>query len=379
MYTKLNDMTVINQEYSLDSFLEAVAERPNEVFGEQDQSHTIKIYLMIADDNWIHIFQKYNPEKMGDIYKFKMPFGDDQNPVIYYLHELENGLLMFITSSKRDEYAQTLKRFVRKTHGITEMWLPPNTFEEVISYVKSKYDANIYSFTARRTWSSKYPSKVREDFSRLIRYSGDDAGQSLKEMRDMYGVLPTMVDCNIEGDKLRISNDGFFFLRSINKKILRIVEEIVFQVLSEQRRLRSVSKQVITKRESIQFGDHTVKVSRLMSGKIQFSTQLDAYIIDKLFNNFQDSDYGHSEEGLEPSHFSFIDSNVREGSVTFSATVIDEDKGTIFGISGDANSMILIPKHNTTFESFLNFYRLVNQTIDESSNIQLFSEGNVVR
>lgn len=372
-------MSLIKKEYSLDSFLEDVAEKPNEVFGEQDQSYTIKIYLMIADDDWINIFQKFKPEKMGEVYKFKMPFGDDQNPVIYYIHELENGLLMFITSSKRDEYAHTLKRFVRKTHGITEMWLPPNTFEEIINYVKSKYDANIYSFTARRTWSSKFPSKIREDFSRLIRYSGDDAGYSLKEMRDMYGVLPTMIDCNIEGDKLRISNEGLFFLRSINRKILRIVEEIVYQVLSEQRRLRSVSKQVITKKESMQFGDHTVKVSKLMSGKIQFSTKLDAYIIDKLFNSFQDSDYGHSEEGLDLPHFSFIDSNVREGSLTFSATVIDEDKGTIFGISGNENSMTLIPKHNITFESFLNFYRLVNQTIDESSNIQLFSEGNVVR
>lgn len=364
-------------EYSLDSFLEKISDNPVEIFGEQDQSYSIKIYLMVADDNWKTIFSIFNPTKLGDVYKFQMTSNNDN--ILYYLYELDNGLLMIITSSRRDEYEQTLRRFVRRAHGITEMWLPPRSFEEITNYIQSKYDANIYAFTARRTWSSQYPSKIREDFSRSIRYSGDDAGYSLKEMKISYGVLPTLIDFNIEGDKLRITNDGLFLLRSNNRKTLRIVEEVVDQVLSEQRRLRSVSKQVLTTKKSIQIGNNTMNVAKLMSGKILFNIQLDAYLVEKLFSNFQDFDYGHTEEGLDLPNFSFIDTNVHEGSVTFSATVIDEDKGTIFGISGNRNTMLLVPKHNITFESFLNFYRFVNQTIDESSNLRLFSEGNISR
>lgn len=372
-------MNLTRKEYSLESFLEEIADNPDSISSDADQRNWLKVYLMIADDDWKDLFKRYKPEKMGDIYQFKMPFGDRGNYVDYFLHELENGLLMFFTSSKREEYARTLRHFVRKHHGITEMWLPPSSFESVISYVISNYSANIYSFTARRTWSSKYPAKIREDFSRLIHYSGDDAGYSLKEMKEMYGVLPTLIDFNINGDKMRISNEGLFLLRSINRKTLRIVLEIVDRVLAEQRRLRSVSKQVTHRTNPIKVGDHQMMVATLMSGKIMFSTNLDTYLVDKLFNSFYDEGFGHTEEGLELPNFSFIDTNIREGSVTFSATVIDEDKGTIFGISGNENSMILIPKHNTTFESFLNFFRLINQTMDESSNIQLFSEGIVSR
>lgn len=366
-------------EYSLDSFLEEVAKNPGKIFGEEDQFYNIKIYLMIADDNWRDLFKKYEPKKLGEIYNFQMPFGDDGETANYYLHELAKGLLMFITSSKREEYTKTLRQFVRRSHGITEMWLPPSTFEKVVTYVQSKYDANIYSFTARRAWSSKYPSKIREDFSRSIHYSGDDAGRSLKEIKDMYGVLPTLIDFNISGNKIRITNEGLFLIRNINRDVLRIVEEVVDQVLAEQTRLRDVSKQVIYKTTPVKIGDRYMKIPSMMSGKIVFSTQLDAYLVDKLFTSFQDSEYGHSEEGLDLPNFSFIDTNIREGSVTFSGTVIDEDKGTIFGISGNENHMLLVPKHNTTFETFLNFYRLVNQTLDESSTIQLFSEGNVSR
>ena len=358
------------KKFLFDSFLETLAKEPNKIF-VVEQRKWLKIDLMTARDDWQCLFEEYGLESLGDVYYFKML--NNNSPVEYYIHEIQKGLLMFFSLSRREEYNSTLRPFVKHTSGITQMWLPYSTFESAINFIKSTYDANIYSFTARRLWSSKFPAKRRGDISRSIHYSGDDAGHSLKELREIYGVLHTSVDFQIDSDKIRITNDGFFLIRNINRDILRIVEEIIDKVIAEPIRLRNISTKVhISKKDEW----NTFKISKLMSGKINFNTKLSSSLVDQLFRSFKDEEAGRTEEGIELPNFSFIDTNLSDDSMHYSATVVDEDKGTIFGISGNDNSLILVPKHRTTFESFINFYRLVNETIDQSSNLYLFNESH---
>ena len=367
----LQDNNMAKKTYLFNSFLEDLAENPNNVFVGDEQRKWLKIDLMIARDDWQSLFEEYGLEKLGDVYYFKMPINDSF--VEYYIHEIQNGLLMFFSLSRREEYNSTLKPFVKHTSGITQMWFPYKVFESAINFIKSSYDANIYSFTARRLWSLKYPAKIRGDISRVIRYSGEDADYSLKELREIYGVLPTLVDFEIDSDKIRITTDGFFLIRNINRTILRIVEEVVDQVIAEPIRLRDISKKVHVSQETEW---NKFKISKLMSGEISFNTNLSSSLINQLFHSFEDKEMGRTEEGIDLPSFSFIDTNQSDDSVHYSATVVDEDKGTIFGISGNKNRLVLVPKHRTTFESFINFYRLVNETIDESSNFYLFNESH---
>lgn len=360
-----------NKTYFFNSFLEDLADNPNSVFSGDEQRKWLKIDLMTARDDWQCFFDEYGLEKQGDVYYFKMPINGSF--VEYYIHEIKKGLLMFFSLSRREEYNSTLRPFVKHTSGITQMWFPYQSFESAINFIKSSYNANIYSFTARRLWSSKYPAKFRDDISRVIRYSGEDADYSLKELREMYGVLPTLVDFQIDSDKIRITNDGFFLIRNINRTILRIVEEVVDRVIAEPIRLRDISKRVSYVSQETKWNNF--KISKLMSGEIIFNTKLSGSLINQLFHSFKDEEMGRTEDGMELPNFSFIDTNLSEGSLRYSATVVDEDKGTIFGISGNDDKLVLVPKHRTTFESFINFYRLVNETIDESSNLHLFNES----
>lgn len=362
---------MIKKTYFFDSFLEDLAENPNNVFAGDEQRKWLKIDLMTARDDWQCLFEEYGLEKLGDVYYFKMPI--NESFVEYYIHEIKKGLLMFFSLSRREEYNSTLRPFVRHTSGITQMWFPHNSFESAINFIKSNYSSNIYSFTARRLWSSKYPAKLRGDISRIIRYSGEDADYSLKELREIYGVLPTLVDFQINSDKIRITNDGFFLIRNINRTILRIVEEVVDRVIAEPMRLREISKQVLYESKKSEWSNF--KISKLMSGEINFNIKLSNLLINQLFHSFRDEEMGRTEEGIELPNFSFIDKSISDNSLHYSATVVDEDKGTIFGISGNSDRLILVPKHRTTFESFINFYRLVNETIDESSNLYLFNES----
>ena len=360
--------------FLFDSFLEELAQDPHNVFSGDEQRKWLKIDLMTAKDDWQSLFEEYDLQKLGDVYYFQIPTHDSY--VEYYIHEIRNGLLMFFSLSRRKVYKSTLKPFVKNTSGITQMWLPYPSFDSAINFIKSKYDASIYAFTSRRPWSAKYPAKLRGDISRVIRYSGEDGDYSLKEFREIYGVLPTLVDLQIGSDKLRITNDGFFLIRNINRTILRIVEEVVDRVIAEPIRLRDISQKVHVSQKTEW---NKFKIPKLMSGEISFNTKLNSSLIDQLFHSFKDEEMGRTEEGMDLPNFSFIDTNQSDGPVYYSATVVDEDKGTIFGISGSDTKLVLVPKHRTTFESFINFYRLVNETIDESSNLYLFNESHAKR
>ena len=355
--------------FSFESFLRYLSEDLNSVFRDLEQRNWLKVDLVTATDNWQQLFQDHNMEKRGEVYYFQM--GTNNNPVEYYVYEIKAGLLIFFSLSKREEYNSTLKTFIRHTRGITNMWFPFTTFESTINFITTRYSANIYSFTARRTLSPNYPAKIRGNVSRYIRYSGSDAGRALSELREIYGVLPTTVDFKIGHDKLRIKNDGFILIRNINFEILRIVEEIIDQAIAEPIRLRDISKQVLYTAESKW---HNFTISKLMSGKITFDANLDVPYIQQLFRSHGDDGMNGIEEDVELPRFSFIATKISEHPLSYSATVVDEDKGTVFGISGSSNRLILVPKHKTAFESFINFYRLINESVDESSNLHLFNE-----
>ena len=361
--------STISRSFSFESFLEQLSENINNIFQESGQRNWLKIDLVTAKDNWQQLFQDYKMETHGDVYYLQMPAND--HPVEYYIYEIRDGLLMFFSSSKRKEYDATLKPFIKQAHGMTNMWFPLKSFKSTIDFIISRYSAYIYSFRAHRPLRSKYPSRIRESVGRSIRYSGSDADQSLSEFSEIYGVLPTAVDFQIQSSKIRITNNGFILIRNVNLKILRIVEEIIDRAIIEPTRLRNISKQVLYTSESKW---HEFTISKLMSGKIIFNANLDILPILQLFRNPDDDSMGEIEEDAELPRFSFIATNISEKPLSYSATVVDEDKGTVFGISGNSNNLILIPGHKTAFESFINFYRLINETIDESSNLHLFND-----
>ena len=178
----------VKKVFQFDSFLENLSKTPSDVFTEPEQRKWLKIDLITAEDKWQCLFEDGDLEKRGDVYYLKMPNNDSL--VEYYIYEIKKGLLMFFSLSRREEYNSTLKPFVKYTPGITNMWFPFESFESTINFIKTRYLANIYAFTARRPWSSRHPAKIRGNVSRTIRYSGEDADYSLDELEKTMACYP---------------------------------------------------------------------------------------------------------------------------------------------------------------------------------------------
>ncbi|MEM2140480.1 hypothetical protein, partial [Nitrososphaera sp.] len=240
-------MRLRKAEYTLDSFLEEIAANADEIFGNTDERKWLKTYVMYCKHDWLHFFEKFNPEKNGDLYYLSIPnVKEDNAPSEYYVTEFDEGLLMFFTAATQKDYESTLQDYIKRKRGITEMWIPPDTFRRVRNYIIDNYQASIYFFIAKRQWSSKVSAHYRPEYNRTIHYFADDGNYAINEFEFLYGVVPTVLDFRMGGDTVRVSNEGLFSVRSLNRRMLRMVVDVVANILSEQVQLRKVSTSIET-------------------------------------------------------------------------------------------------------------------------------------
>lgn len=374
-----DELNVPYKDYSLDSFLEYVVDHKEEVFANRKW---LKIFLVYSTRSWRDIFEKkFKMTSYGDMYHiaFNSNEDDETSLIDYYIYELASGLLMFFTSSRREDYEHTLKNFIKNTRGISESWLRPRIFDDVKDYIVSNHSAIIYRFISRRNRYSNVISTFRPDYDRRISYSGEDAKDVLKEIKELYGAQPVSIDFKIGDEKFQINNNGMFLLRTITRRTVGIIKEVTDKVITEQLLLRNRSERFNTNFKSIHVGNKEVKVSRILAGKIIFSNRkLDKLLIEQMFKEAATYELGKYEDDEIFGEFSFIDTFVtEEKTLSFSAIVVDEMKGTIFGLSGSETEVVLVPKHDTTFESFLRFYQMMVENFDNTATLTTFSEKNV--
>lgn len=168
---------------------------------------------------------------------------------------------------------------------------------------------------------------------------------------------------------------------SDRRKTFDILLELIERIVDEQVRIRNTSEKFNVQAKNISAGGREIRIQRITAGKITLpKTILSQLMIDRMFHPSDSYDIGESEMEDEEmaeteKRFSFVDTYVKEGPLVFAATVIDEDKRTVFGISGSDREMTIIPKHRITFESFIRFYDLVTLSFDYDADLTLFSEG----
>jgi hypothetical protein len=207
-----------------------------------------------------------------------------------------------------------------------------------------------------------------------MNYSGNDAGEVLKETQTLYGTLPKTIDFYVSGNKIQLNRNGLMVVRNVNSLSTRIILEISDSILKRQKELLSTSEKFQTATKTIGAGSHTIRVPTIIAGKIRFGESKFDTMRAKILLGRQEmnSEEVQDDDELEDFNFSFIDTYVADDA--YSATAVDEQKGTVFGLSGDNEQMVLIPKHRTTFESFVRFYVGILESFDRSATLTTFGE-----
>lgn len=347
-------MRIPDQKWKFVDFEKYVVDNSKHVF-EGPRRRWLKMYFVYINDFAKKELKKLEPTRQGDIEKFQMKYKESlthtQRENTYYMSEMEPGLACFYTSSTKEGYEKTMSKRIQRTRGMSEMWMKPETFDKVKDFVVDEYDATIKGFLSLSSFDEEERARIRPNVDRRIHYRGNDGLDAIKELRTWYGVLPISIDFKIKGNVFQITNEGLFTFKSPNKQSFEIVKNVLELIRSEQIKQKEIAS-------TLRF-ETNVNGPNMEAGQIT------------LPSNELISDSGEALMTHFSKDFAFTDICFADESVDFSATVIDKHKGSVFDLSTSEKDMILIPRYEATYESFLNFYRHVVEVFDRRAEFQV--------
>lgn len=354
-------MIIPNRSWKFNEFQKYLLENTRNVLGDSKR-RWLKMYYVYMDDNALeNLKNTMKPEILGDLLKFEFEYtptvSEDFQHVPFYMVQLEPGLFCFYTSSTRKSYENTLRRVIRRTRGMSEMWIRPELFEKIKDFVIENGKTKIEGFLSLSSSNAQTDARVRPFVKRQIRYRGSDGNDAVNELKSWYGVSPVSLDFIHKKSKFQITHEGLFTLKHLDGMIFEIIDNALELIREEQVKQKNIALKLKFETSTV---DH-VNTAHLESGKIHFKTI-----------HFEDAD-ARSMISKFASNFAFIDTYSKQDISDFSATVIDKHKGSVFDISIDESNIIIVPKFETTYETFLNFYREIVETFDHKATLQVYS------
>ena len=360
-------MKIPYQEYTLESFIQFLKENHDNVFDEEERKKWLKVYGVLHNlEDWrTRLFAPNETRKLGELTEVKIPKGDvaESNRTtdeFYYAVEYRKGLLLFFTSAIQESYKATLEERIQRTRGVTEAWISPGLFQQVWQSTLERYGGYVYRFTSRRAALDDTPARIRPNYSRRFSYTGDDGTQVAKELQDSYGVTPESMYLRIDPSLIvQITNACFFSAREISQVAIQVLFNML-EIVADELLLTKTTSESLRYEIGNMLGEPALpRVASVTAGQIALrGGPLNASMVQEFINNAED--------------FSFLDQYTKEGSLAFSATVIDEAKGSVFDVSMSENDITMVPKFNTTFESFITFLKAVRDQLDERASLRVW-------
>lgn len=359
----------LNEVFTFDSFVQCIKQYTS-------KNEEIRIFAYITNLERTKLFDFMNRfgfsiRQLGDIIELKLTSGEkNENDSIFYCHIKENLVLCF-TSYSFEDGEKTIDKFVSQHNGIYPLWIQPDTFDWISRSILNK-DPNsmILEFHATRRHmdaSSRREKVLREDYPRYFKYLGDDGKYTFEEISKIYGVSATHFQFLIPDlCRFRITNMGRFALINGN---IDFLFEVINQVLSKVLEMKSVIDRARTEFIPVNMGRREINLPKITPLNIIFGREIDFFQIEQFLNYIT----------FEDSNFEMLDMSLLSGSVHLSGTLVDRNKNTEFSITGSTNKMTLSPREDTTFDSLLNFYRLVIERLDTDARCQVREISNVQR
>lgn len=353
--------------YTFDSFLECLRRNCETVFGEEEKKKWFKVHTVLHTlKDWKRgIFSESEVRDFGDVAEITIVregnFEEEGKEEVFYGVEYEPGLVLFFTSAILEGYEKTLERRIDRTRGATQAWISSTLFQMVWQSILEHNGGYVHRFTSRRGPLDNTPALTRPSYERRINYTGEDGTQAVKELQTQYGVSPESMYLMIRPDlQVQITNRGFFSAKAASPMgldiLLQFLDLTTGELLESRRETARIRFDVLNAH-----GDSSLPhVASITAGRITLHGSL---LTADLVREF----FAKSEE------FSFLDTYLEEGSLGASATVVDEIKGSVFDISMTEKEVTLVPKYNTTFESFFLFFRSVAEQLDEGATLHVLS------
>lgn len=353
-------MKIAQQEYTKESFIAYITDPTNKVFEDEERRRWLKIYcLLVSEEGWREKFaSKYNVVNLGQVAKLTPKFNieDFENDEVYYLVEHPSGLLLLYTTATNEEFHSSLGRLIDKTRGITRMWTKPEYFKAFWKKVISEPNRIMYRFTSRRSMYDENPSQIRPDFDRRFNYTGNDGNITAEELEELYGVIPDSVYITVsENLTIHADNNGLFSVQYPSTKAFAFFDIYLNLLIDKSLALKELTQSI--KYEVVQIEQNAKSISFDSASIILKHDTFDEDLVKRLQKQME--------------NFSFIGAHLTKGSLSFTATVVDNLKRSVFDVDFTESEISIVPKYQATFESYISFFKNIVELVDSNAEMVL--------
>lgn len=279
---------------------------------------------------------------------------DESTKVLYSFSDIETKIIKDIFG-----------KLVNYENNIYTLFIGASSFYHIMRRIKDVDNTSecVY-FSAKHLPTFVTKGKIRSDKKRTIVYyaSDGDGNEALFELREMYGVLPRIMQFRMsEIGTFEIQNIGLFSIRTsysdeISRlKLLEITEILVEDILKKKMILSNSKYRLIPLKTKYK----TFNVPQIKSWSIHFGENLEDEQIDYIIDIFNREDFSIYNSISETG-----------GSFRISGMVADGRKNSLFSVHINNEGMVISPLENCSFDTFLRFFEVVVENIGPLSDIR---------
>lgn len=380
-------MRIGERSFTRDEFRAYLSDDFDSIFEEDSRKKWLKMYcILVSDEDWeSRLFSDGELQKHGDVLRFtpglrtedsdeeetldakgqedrradsESEEPESKEPETYWVVPHCSGLVILYTTASNEKYQSDLGKTIDRTRGVARMWMRQDLYNTLWRGIMEDTEGFVYYFKSTRRPYDDTPCKVRPEYKRRLNYSGLDATQTMDELEECYGVTPDVVYLETrDGIKLHVRNDGLYAVQKPSKIAMDLFHKYLDMIKDPILAMTSVSKSL---GYQILRDSSDRKVVSIDAGLISLrDREMDATMVSRLKDSI--------------SNFYVIDEHVETGSISYTATMVDVNKGSVFNVTASESKIVVVPKFHYTFESFFSFYREVVESIDEHAEFSLLS------
>lgn len=272
---------------------------------------------------------------------------------VYLYRHPDTDSLIFLTLNSHDDFHRTADSIIRKMEGISYLWFPPESMAILRDNVLDEDGSRLVGFEGKKFGrEQKYEEERRPGTKREGEYHADDAAETLEERKKEYGITPTHLyfEWPSKGD-FHFRDEGEFVLTRGDPKFF--FNQIVVPGLREADPLNTAIKASEL---------HVIKKNGLQSIEkesleIELTHPLEYEEADNLIAEMKN-------DGFYPYSY-----QASEGSLLLNGRIVDESNGGMISLSTDGETISILPRYESGFDSLLRFYRFVVQEVDSDAKV----------
>lgn len=282
---------------------------------------------------------------------------EGKNVESYVFFDKKNKVSLFFTlERKTDVIPDTIIDYIQESANVSSLWINPTTLDEIRAEIVRDYEkTQITQFVAKRELYTDTKARFRPRRKRTIEYYGGDAKRTLEEMKQMYGVLPTVLEFRLSNNnRFRIDRKGIFTIKRGEFKLTFEIIDKVLQRLLDLRDVVNTSGYQIVRTDT---QERSFEIESKDPWSIELEKRIDYDDVPKIKEEIEEGEWG----------FTFIDSVAQEGSLYLSARIVDTRKNREIEIVSDGKEIKVYPPEDEEIGSSLRFFEFVQETIDRNA------------